>query len=161
GTPTRTPRSTITFPCEHRRSRHSPRTGPRYARPMGTREAARRWAATWERGWRDPDATEILALYADGATLQSHPFRRAIAPADYIVPTLAEEASADCEFGEPIVDGDRAAVEWRGDTRLKDGGDGTARRLVHPHLVTRCYLASLRATAPPALARNRRRTSAA
>jgi hypothetical protein len=38
------------------------------------------------------------------------------------VPTLDAEAWADCEFHEPIVEGDRAVVEWRADTRLKDGG---------------------------------------
>jgi hypothetical protein len=34
---------------------------------------------------------------------------------------LAEEASAECEFGEPIVDGDRGAVGWSAETKLKDG----------------------------------------
>jgi hypothetical protein len=36
--------------------------------------------------------------------------------------TLAEESAATCEFDEPIVDGDRAAVLWRGSTQLKHGG---------------------------------------
>jgi len=38
------------------------------------------------------------------------------------VPTLGAEAWADCEFLEPIVEGDRAVVEWRAETRLKEGG---------------------------------------
>ena len=37
------------------------------------------------------------------------------------MPTLDAEAWADCEFLEPVVDGDRAAVEWSAETRLKDG----------------------------------------
>jgi len=89
---------------------------------VDTREAAERWRRTWARGWHGHDADSILALYAEGATLRSHPFRDAVAPADYIVRTLEAEAWVDCEFLEPVVDGDRAAVEWRADTRLKDGG---------------------------------------
>jgi SnoaL-like domain len=91
-------------------------------RAVETREAAERWVEVWARGWRAGEADEIVALYADGAYFQSHPFREAVAPANYIVPTLAEEESAECEFGEPIVDGDRAAVEWSAETRLKNGG---------------------------------------
>ncbi|HEY3070044.1 MAG TPA: nuclear transport factor 2 family protein [Gaiellaceae bacterium] len=89
---------------------------------MDARQAAGRWRETWERGWRSHEADEIVALYAEGAYFQSHPFREPQAPADYIVPTLAEEESADCEFGRPIVEGDRAVVEWHAQTRLKDGG---------------------------------------
>jgi hypothetical protein len=33
-----------------------------------------------------------------------------------------EEESARCRFGTPIVDGDRAAVPWSGQTTLVDGG---------------------------------------
>jgi SnoaL-like domain len=91
-------------------------------RAVETREAAERWVEVWARGWRAGEADEVVALYADGAYFQSHPFREAVAPANYIVPTLAEEESAECEFGEPIVDGDRAAVEWSAETRLKNGG---------------------------------------
>jgi hypothetical protein len=88
---------------------------------MDTREAADRWRRTWTRGWHGHDAGPILELYAPDATLQSHPFRDVVAPADYIVPTLAAEAETDCEFLEPIADGDRAAVEWSAETKLKDG----------------------------------------
>ena len=89
---------------------------------MNTRQAAERWRETWERCWRAHEAGEIVALYAEGAYFQSHPFRDPQAPCDYIEPTLAAEESAECEFGEPIVDGDRAAVEWSAEIKLKDGG---------------------------------------
>ena len=36
---------------------------------------------------------------------------------------LGEEESAEREFGEPVVDGDRAAVERRARTTLRDGGE--------------------------------------
>jgi len=89
---------------------------------MNTRQAAERWRETWEHGWRAHEAGKIVALYAEGAYFQSHPFRAAQSPRDYIEPTLAAEESAECEFREQIVDGDRAAVEWSADTKLKDGG---------------------------------------
>jgi hypothetical protein len=87
-----------------------------------TRAAAERWREVWARGWRSGESDEIVALYLPTAYFQSHPFRDPVAPADYIVPTLAEEDSAECEFGEPIVEGDRAVVEWSAETLLKDGG---------------------------------------
>jgi SnoaL-like domain len=89
---------------------------------MDTRDAAERWRRTWARGWHGHDPEPILALYAEGAFFQAHPFRDRQAPREYIEPTLAAEAWADCSFMEPVVDGDRAAVEWRAEVRLKDGG---------------------------------------
>ena len=89
---------------------------------MDTREAAERWRHVWTQGWRAHESDEIVALYAEGAYFQSHPFRDAQSPRDYIEPTLAAEESAECEFGEPIVDGERAAVPWSAETKLKDGG---------------------------------------
>ena len=89
---------------------------------MDVRAAAQRWRQTWARGWHAHDAAPILELYAEGAHFQSHPFRDPQTPGDYIEPTLAAETWADCEFLEPIVDRDRAAVEWRAEVRLNDGG---------------------------------------
>jgi predicted SnoaL-like aldol condensation-catalyzing enzyme len=87
---------------------------------VDTREAAQRWADVWERGWREQDADAIRALYADGAFWQQHPFRDP--EPEYLTRVFEEEESAECEFGTPIVDGDRAAVTWTGQTRLVDGG---------------------------------------
>ena len=87
---------------------------------MDTREAAQRWADVWERGWREHDTDAIGALYADGAYWQQHPFRDP--EPDYVARVFDEEESAQCEFGNPIVDGDRAAVPWSGQTRLVGGG---------------------------------------
>jgi hypothetical protein len=88
---------------------------------MNARDAAERWRDVWARGWCEHKAGEILALYAPEAYFQSHPFRQAQTPSDYIEPTLADEESTECEFGEPIVDGHRVAVEWSATTNLKDG----------------------------------------
>jgi hypothetical protein len=87
---------------------------------METREAAQRWAEVWERGWPGHDVAAITALYAEGAFWQQHPFHE---PEDgYLGRVFAEEASAQCWFGTPIVDGDKAAVPWSAQTRLMDGG---------------------------------------
>jgi len=87
---------------------------------MDTRDAAQRWAEVWERGWRGHDAAAITALYAEGAYWQQHPYHDP--DPDYLARVFAEEESAECWFDPPIVDGDRAAVSWRAQTRLTDGG---------------------------------------
>jgi hypothetical protein len=86
---------------------------------MDIREAAKRWADVWERGWPAHDAGAISALYAEGALWQQHPFREP--EPGYLDRVFAEEESARCQFGPPIVDGDQAAVQWAAQTRLTDG----------------------------------------
>jgi len=89
---------------------------------MDTRAAAERWRETWERCWQAQEPEPIVALYADGAHFQIHPFRDPQPPREYLVPTLAAEESTTCEFGPPLVDGDRTAVAWHAETVLRDGG---------------------------------------
>jgi hypothetical protein len=87
---------------------------------MDTRQAAQRWADVWERGWPAHDVVAISALYAEGAFWQQHPF---LDPEPgYLARVFAEEESAQCRFGGPLVDGDQAAVPWTAQTRLTDGG---------------------------------------
>lgn len=88
---------------------------------MDTEAAARRWAETWERAWPAADVAAIDALYARGAVFYSHPFRPAEPPADYAAWAFAEQAEAECRFGEPLVAGDRAAVDWWGVVTGRDG----------------------------------------
>jgi hypothetical protein len=81
---------------------------------MGSQEAARRWAETWERAWPTRDAEAIAALYADGATYRSHPMREPV-PGGALAYTrreFANERDIRCLFDEPIVEGDRAAIAW-------------------------------------------------
>jgi hypothetical protein len=89
---------------------------------VDAREAAKRWADTWERGWTEQDLEAILALYAPDTSWSQSPFRDPETPRGYLERVFAEEESAQCSFGEPLVDGDRAAVPWTGDTRLEGGG---------------------------------------
>jgi SnoaL-like domain len=91
---------------------------------MDTREAARRWAHEWCRGWIAHDCERIAALYAPGAYFLSAPFRDPQEPREYALQAFAEEDAADPSFGEPLVDADRAAVEWRATIR-HEGKDFT------------------------------------
>lgn len=94
---------------------------------VGVREAARRWAREWERAWREHDVEAVAALYADGASFRSHPFREPQAPADYAAWAFeSEELGADVRFAEPVVVGNRrAAVEWWAVTREHSSGELT------------------------------------
>jgi hypothetical protein len=88
---------------------------------METAAAARRWVETWARGWPAADLDAIAALYAAGALFYSQPFRDAQAPRDYVARVFGEQAEAECRFGEPIVSGDRVAVDWWGTITDRDG----------------------------------------
>jgi hypothetical protein len=79
---------------------------------METADAARRWAEEWARGWREHDCDRIDALYAEGASFRSAPFRELQHPRAYAEWAFGDEDSAEPHFGEPLVSGDRATVEW-------------------------------------------------
>jgi ketosteroid isomerase-like protein len=88
---------------------------------MTSEGAARRWAETWTRAWPAADLESIAALYAPDALFCSLPFRERQRARDYVAWAFDEQAEAECRFGEPIVSGDRAAVEWWGVVTGRDG----------------------------------------
>ena len=93
-------------------------------------EAARRWRETWLRAWPAQDVEALRALYAEHIVLRSHPFRDArVGPDDAAAYAswafASEESPAECRFGEPIVDGDRAAVDWWAVMTAPDGTEET------------------------------------
>ena len=83
--------------------------------------AARRWAETWTRAWPAADVDTIAALYAGRAVFYSQPFRDREPPRRYVERVFGEQAAAECRFGEPVVSGDRAAVDWWGVITSTDG----------------------------------------
>jgi hypothetical protein len=91
---------------------------------MDTEAAARRWAREWAAAWVAADADRVEALYVPGAPFRSHPFRDVQTAGAYARWSFGEQESAECWFGEPLVDGDRAAVEYWGVVRGA-GGDET------------------------------------
>ena len=89
---------------------------------MDTQAAARRWADTWGRAWRALDAELLRPIYSAGTVHRSHPFREPGNPIDYARWALAEEeGEPDVWMGDPIVAGNRAAIEWWA-TLVENGG---------------------------------------
>jgi predicted SnoaL-like aldol condensation-catalyzing enzyme len=92
------------------------------------RAAAQHWAGTWRKGWNKRDAEALIALYADDVAYWSEPFREAYqgiaALRQYFDEAFAVEHSIQSWFGEPVVDGDRAAVAWWG-TMVEEGNPTT------------------------------------
>ena len=80
---------------------------------METAELAERWRTTWTEAWARLDADAIVALYRPDAAYRSHPLRDAERGArGYVERVFAEEEAVECRFGDPLVAGERAAVEW-------------------------------------------------
>ena len=80
------------------------------------RESARRWAVAWEHAWRHHDPDALRAVYAPGCVFRPHVFRDPYAGIDGVLAyarwAFESERAADPWFGEPIVDGERAVVEY-------------------------------------------------
>jgi nuclear transport factor 2 (NTF2) superfamily protein len=78
--------------------------------------AARRWRETWERAWPAKDVDAIVALYSDEVPYRALAFRepdRGLPGVRrYLEENFGAETEIECRFGEPVVGGDRAAVEW-------------------------------------------------
>jgi ketosteroid isomerase-like protein len=83
---------------------------------METNDAVKKWIEGWSRGWKAEDAEGIGTLYAADATFRSHPFREphegSEGAAGYARWSFEEQDDVDVWFGEAIVDGDRATVEY-------------------------------------------------
>lgn len=81
-----------------------------------TTTTQKRWVEHLERAWRHSDATAIAALFAGDATYRRHPFQEPLVGRAAITASwegqLHGTALSHVRFGESIVDGDRAAVEW-------------------------------------------------
>jgi nuclear transport factor 2 (NTF2) superfamily protein len=85
-------------------------------RQSGAGDAARRWAEVWQRAWEARDTDAIVALYHPDAHFSTEPFRvpyRGTAGVrDYVQRAFDEERDPRVWVGDPVVGGDRAAVEW-------------------------------------------------
>ena len=92
---------------------------------MDAATAARAWIEAWQRAWPAEDVDTIASRYADDAVYSSHPFRPAETARSYLERAFGEEALVEARFGEPVVAGDRAAVEYWAVLRPPDGDDFT------------------------------------
>ena len=91
---------------------------------METEAAARAWIAAWSRAWPAADADLVASLYAEDASFRSEPFRELQDPRAYAEWAFSEQDEAECWFGEPILAGERALVEYWGVVRYR-GQDET------------------------------------
>ena len=92
---------------------------------MDVAVAAKRWADVWAQAWPAADVEAIAALYAPDAVFYSHPFRERQGPKEYVEWAFADQAEAECRFGEPLVAGARAAVDWWGVITSHDSSSQT------------------------------------
>jgi SnoaL-like domain len=99
---------------------------------VDTRTAARAWIDAWEEGWPAEDVDVVAARYRPEAPYRSHPFREPSTARDYVAKAFTEETLVRCWFGEPVVEGDRAAVEYWAILRSPDGAEITIAG--HSHL---------------------------
>ena len=80
------------------------------------RAAAATWARTWQRCWEALEPDPIVVLYAEDAAYSSEPFRDVYRGRagirEYVEGSFGDESDVRAWFGEPVVDGDRAAVSW-------------------------------------------------
>jgi uncharacterized protein (TIGR02246 family) len=94
------------------------------------RTAAANWAGTWVSAWRSHDADAVAALYAEDCVHRSLPFRPPyhgrVGVLEYLREAFADESAvADVWFNTPVVDGDRAWVEYWATVFDRDGAELT------------------------------------
>jgi len=82
---------------------------------------ARRWAERYRAAWDAGNAEAAAALYAPDCVFRSAPFREPEPPLSYTTRVFPEARAEDVRFGEPVEEGDRAAVEWWATLILPDG----------------------------------------
>ena len=74
------------------------------------------WIAAYGRAWVEADAEAVVGLFTDDAVYRSHPFREPhTGPdgvCDYWTRATATQEELDLRFGDAVVEGNRATVEW-------------------------------------------------
>jgi hypothetical protein len=79
--------------------------------------AATTWFDRYAAAWRAADPAAAARLFTPDAAYTSDPFGPGIrgreAIADYWAQATGDQADLDLQIGTPVIDGDRAAVEWR------------------------------------------------
>jgi ketosteroid isomerase-like protein len=84
------------------------------------------WIEGYRRAWEERDPEAAAALFTEDASYRSSPFREPPhlgreGVVAYWTEATSSQADVEVEMGEPLVDGDHAAVEWW--TRMRAGGE--------------------------------------
>ena len=72
----------------------------------------KRWADGYKLAWENGDPDAAAALYRADCVFRSAPFREPEPPLNYTRREFPDEKAENVHFGEPVEEGDRAAVEW-------------------------------------------------
>ena len=74
------------------------------------------WIEAYGRAWEEREPDAAAALFTKDAVYRAHPFREPHLGTDgiraYWAQATATQADVRVRFGEPIVSGERTAVEW-------------------------------------------------
>jgi len=74
------------------------------------------WVEELRQAWESGDPRQAGALFSENAVYHSHPFRLPLrgrqAIEDYWADATADQANVRVAMGRPMLDGNRAAVEW-------------------------------------------------
>jgi ketosteroid isomerase-like protein len=81
----------------------------------------KRWADGYRLAWEAGDPDAAAALYAPDCVFRSAPFREPEPPIEYTRRVFPEARATEVRFGEPVEEGDRAAVEWWATLVTPDG----------------------------------------
>ena len=96
---------------------------------MDASAAVRGWVKGYSTAWEARDAEAVAAMYAENAVYRSLPFREPLhgraGVLDYTRWAFSSEQDADFWFGEPVCEGDRAAVEYWAVILARDGAIST------------------------------------
>jgi ketosteroid isomerase-like protein len=80
------------------------------------RERVDAWLEGYRRAWEAADTPAVVGLFTEDAGYRSHPLQPPHGGHDgvaaYWTGVTADQSGVRVRFGDPIVDGDRVAVEW-------------------------------------------------
>jgi ketosteroid isomerase-like protein len=90
---------------------------------------ARAWLERYRRAWEEGDVEGFVRLFTEDAIYHSHPFREPHLGHDgiraYVGGAIGTQEQVEVRFGEPIVEGGRAAAEWWATMEDEEDGEVT------------------------------------
>jgi hypothetical protein len=83
------------------------------------------WLERYRRAWIERDAEAASRLFTEDASYREQPFQAAFvgraAIRDYWARVTASQTGVELRYGQPVVDGNRVAVEWWANLETNDG----------------------------------------
>ncbi len=83
------------------------------------------WLERYRRAWIERDADAASRLFTEDASYREQPFQAAFvgraAIRDYWARVTASQTGVELRYGQPVVHGNRVAVEWWANLQTNDG----------------------------------------